>query len=176
MPLSNLSTMFRRLVPARHRARIAVAMQGGRCDPQSQCAQKAQSLIALLLSAPCHHHHSTAAAAANCGLSDAVYAEAIMILDGQQRLLSERRTTALALATLSEAMLRMQEGRAYAAEARERILRILEALEASVASSFSSEDDADHRHHHQLDLLVHLGRGVEYLKARLGCTPGRQTR
>ena len=116
-------------------------------------------------------------AAACCGLSEEALAEAILTLDGEQCFLSKRVSPALALATIEEALLMAQAEASlgYEAETYARLIAVLEALEAKVTSSDYEplsviEDGREDCNEASpslphLALLLHRGKGMEYLKA-----------
>lgn len=104
-------------------------------------------------------------------------AEAILTLDGEQCFLSKRVSPALALATIEEALLMAQAEASlgYEAETYVRLIAVLEALEAKVTSSDYEplsviEDGREDCNEASpslphLALLLHRGKGMEYLKA-----------
>lgn len=193
--------LWQQIVPARHRAVLALWTQG-RINPASQCARQAQALIKLLqndvCSDPsarttrvymghCEEEDDRALTAApnssstrvRCNSSrrlpsDACLEACISLLDGEnnERWLSGRRTQALARATLQEALLRAHYDASMAHE-RDLMLRVVGYLEA-IEQYLSQRYDGfptKDGEQEELALLRHLGRGMDLLRRVAGGPP-----
>jgi hypothetical protein len=83
------------------------------------------------------------------------------LLDQPDGYLTMRRTTALAIETIHEALVRAQQSNAtYEKETMACVVRTLEELERHILIRFSG-CPAQHGASEELALLVHMGRGME---------------
>jgi len=140
---------FAWLVPARHRATLAMLLPGGerRCDRQSRCGRQAAELIQLLLRHASEQdepaddddealfqtqtqpqQQSPRRRKRRRGLLSLQQAECIALLDPPDRFLTTGGTCLLALATVREAFLQAQENTMPCD--RDRMLGVIERLES----------------------------------------------
>lgn len=146
---------IRRVLPARYRACLALYTEA-RCDPISRCARQAKDLLALLL----RYSHG-----ADARPEDVMIAECVAMLDGAQRRLSSRSSDAMALATIKEALMQARESvHQHDVAHMPRVVAYLERLEECVLRHECVNDGGCVEH--ELELLCHLGRGLEMLRRK----------
>lgn len=108
---------------------------------------------------------------------EALREQCIALLDGPERLLTMRRTQALALATLREALAQAQRDHTmlHEQETMRAVVARLEALEATVRARFVQVPSGPHGESEERALLKHLGRGIELMRRMAATTTTRRT-
>ena len=103
---------------------------------------------------------------------EALREQCIALLDGPERLLTMRRTQALALATLREALAQAQRDHTmlHEQETMRAVIARLEALEATVRARFVQVPSGPHGESEERALLKHLGRGIELMRRMAATT------
>jgi hypothetical protein len=145
--------IYNQMVSARYRARMEAALcEAGRCEKLSGCYRTASALInkiiadisksddALVEKKDYEEILFSTNKMALAGLTESAFEEVIVLLDGNDKLLSSRsRCNTLALATISEALLQADTRSCfgYEAEMMGRVIAVLEALEKIVYREYS---------------------------------------
>jgi hypothetical protein len=149
-----MMALYKRMLTARRRARLeAMFYETGRCEQLSVCYRTASALITRIITdLSCspdalvdkddYEAILITRQKSLAGLTSSAFAEVIELLDGDDKLLSNRgRCNTLALATISEALLQADTRSCfgYEAEMMGRVAAVLETLENIVRSEYSGD-------------------------------------
>ena len=183
-----MDKVFSQIIPARHRARLYIYSGVGRSDPQSVCAQQARKLVSWLSSEynqQLYGNKQPASGSKSLPISGIwrkplysslnnknIYIEnkinVISLLDEpKEKFLSQHNCNILAVTTIYEAMLIIQEewGASYEKEKKEAILKTLEELETDLQNQYTAKIPACYTpSNFKLTRLQYMGKGIQCLE------------